>query len=95
MSFIARIVWLLASVVIGALVLRFIFMVFGGDPSHDFVALVYDFSRPFVVPFVGIFGEREGLAGERQVEIATVVAIAVYAIIASIISRLFAPTRTV
>jgi len=95
MSLIARILWLAASVVIGALALRFIFMVFGADPAHDFVALIYDFSRPFVVPFVGIFGEREGLAGSRQVEIATLVAIVVYTIIASILSRLFAPTRTV
>lgn len=95
MSFIARILWLIASVIIGALVLRFIFMVLGGDPAHDFVALVYDFSRPFVVPFIGIFGEREGLAGSRQVEIATLVAIAVYAILAAIVSRLFAPARRV
>lgn len=95
MSLIARILWVIASVIIGALVLRFIFMVLGADPAHDFVALIYDFSRPFVVPFVGIFGERQGLAGSRQIEVATLIAIAVYAILASILSNLFPPARTV
>jgi len=93
MAFISRLIWVLASLVIGALLLRFIFMLFGADPFNEFVNFIYDFTRPLIAPFVGIFGERDAISGRGQFELATLVAIAIYTVIASLITRLFAPTR--
>lgn len=95
MSLIARLIWLLSSIVIGALLLRFFFLLFGANPLNGFVEFIYDFSGPFVRPFVGIFSERDVVAGDGYFSLATLVALIVYTLLASVLTRLFAPSRLV
>jgi hypothetical protein len=42
--------------------LRFVFRLIGANPATPFVQWIYDWSRPFVAPFAGIFGQNTSTA---------------------------------
>jgi len=66
------------------LAFRFILKLTGASVSSSFVNFIYDSSRIFVLPFEGIFsrGSAEVMEATSIFEPATLVAIAVYALIA-------------
>jgi len=92
MWIISRIIWLVSAIVIGLLLLRFFFILFGANPLNDFVRFVYDTTRPLVSPFFGLFNYNY-VSGKAVVEVPCLVAIAVYTIIAALLVRLFSPRR--
>ena len=69
--------------------LRFIFRLFGANPSTPFVSLVYNISAPLVAPFAGIFGQNTTIdpAIGAVFEWTSLIALVVYALIAAVISR--------
>ena len=83
----ARVVWFIAGVILTLLAFRFLLSLLGANESNAFASFIYDASYPFVAPFFGLFS-YEFEAGRSQFEISTLVAMAVYAVIAAGIARL-------
>lgn len=82
----ARIVRFIGSAIVALLALRFILALLGAAEGNAFVDFVYGLSAVFVAPFFGIFGEPT--YGASQLETSTLVAMAVYALLAEGIARL-------
>lgn len=87
LTFAGRIVWLVVSIIIFILSLRFIFILFGANASNGFVNFIYNISYPFARPFFGIFNYSVHY-GVNRVEAASLIAIVVYTIIGYILVRL-------
>jgi len=83
-----RVVWFLAGVLLVLLAFRFVFALLGANPSKPFAHFIYAASYPFVAPFFGLFHYHLAY-GVSQVELCTLVAMAVYAIIAWALDKLF------
>lgn len=81
-----RIIGYVFGVLETLLAIRFFLMLFGANPSNGFANFVYTLSKPFVVPFQGIFGKP--LLGVSQFETSVIVAMVVYALIGWGISAL-------
>ncbi|MBX4201775.1 YggT family protein [Candidatus Saccharibacteria bacterium] len=79
---VARIVWLIAGIIIALLAFRFILALLGANPANAFANFIYDVSRPFVAPFFGLFSYNNINYGVSRFEVYTLVAMAVYAVIA-------------
>lgn len=74
------------------LALRFLLALLGANPANVFASLVYNVSYPFVAPFFSLF--RYNLHyGVSRFEAYTLVAMAIYAIIAYAIARLIMLNR--
>jgi|SRR5665213_1614551 len=86
-SIVARIVWYIAGVVLALLAFRFVLVLLGANPANGFTNFIYTISHPFAAPFFGIFGYSLRY-GVSRVELSTLVAIAVYALVAYGIARL-------
>lgn len=88
--------YLLSALVGGLLAVRVVLRVLGADPSVPFVSAVYSVTAPLVSPFVGIFGA--GPAGGNVLEIHSLVALVVYALLAWLLVKLawllFGETRS-
>lgn len=83
----ARAIWFIAGVIIALLAIRFIFILLGANPSNGFVNFIYGVSHPFAAPFFGIFSYSQHY-GIARFEGSTLIAIAVYALIAWGLARL-------
>jgi uncharacterized protein YggT (Ycf19 family) len=88
MNVISRIIWFISAIVIGLLLLRFFFILFGANVTNDFVRFVYDVTRPLVSPFFGLFNYMY-VSGKSVVEIPCLVAIVVYTVVAALLVQLF------
>ena len=77
----ARVVWFIAGLLIVLLAFRFVFILFGANQANTFTNFIYTLSYPFAMPFFGIFGYSLKY-GVSRLELSTLVAIAVYALIA-------------
>ncbi|HPG37464.1 YggT family protein [Candidatus Saccharibacteria bacterium] len=86
-NIVARTVWLIAGIIIGLLALRFVLLLLGASTASPFVNFIYNISYPFAWPFFGMFNYKVEY-GVSKVEISTLVAMAVYALIAGVIARL-------
>ena len=74
-------IWLVVGVMDVFIAARFIFLLLGASQSSTFVSFVYAVSGPLVAPFEGIFGTPA--AGAHVFEVACLVAIVVYLLIAA------------
>ncbi len=83
----SRVVWFIAGVLLVLLGFRFVFVLLGANPSNGFANIIYTLSHPFAAPFFGLFGYSLRY-GVSRLELSTLVAMAVYALIAFGISRL-------
>lgn len=77
----SRIIGLLAGILLILLAFRFVLAIMGAAPSNAFAHFVFTVSYPFVAPFFGLFGYHL-VYGASHVEVFTLVAMAVYAVIA-------------
>jgi uncharacterized protein YggT (Ycf19 family) len=84
----ARVVWFIAGVIITLLALRFVLVLLGANPSSGFANFIYTISHPFAAPFFGLFSYNLHY-GVSRAEISTLVAMAVYALVAFGIAKLF------
>ncbi len=89
----ARVVWLIADILLAILAIRFIFALLGANPLNAFAHFIYTISYPFVVPFFNLFGYHYHQYGFSRFEAYTLVAMAVYALIAWAIVRLLTINR--
>lgn len=81
-----RIVWFIAGLISIIIALRFALLLLGANQAAGFTDLVYGISGVFVAPFVGIFGEPT--YGTSVFEVSSLLAIAVYLLIAFGIAKL-------
>ncbi len=90
-----QIIYFIFGIINVLLLLRFIFLALGASQASPFVNFIYGLSRPFVLPFQGIFGEPT--FGDAVLEWASLVAIAIYMLIAYGLARVlelaYAPPR--
>lgn len=74
----SKIVYTIFSILLAVLTLRFVFVLFGANPSNGLVNFFYTLTEPFVSPFRNIFSSGEGrLASETggRFELETLLAI--------------------
>ncbi len=86
---VARIVYFISGVITALLALRFVFALLGANPSNAFANFIYTASRPFVAPFFGLFNYQSHY-GVSRFELETLIAMAVYALVAWAIVRMVA-----
>jgi hypothetical protein len=88
----ARVIWYVAGVLLVLLAFRFVFALLGANPNNGFANFIYTVSHPFVAPFFSLFGYnlRYGIS---RFETYTLVAMAVYAVIAWGLARLVTLNR--
>lgn len=82
-----KVVWYIAGIIIALLALRVVFLLLAANQGSPFVDLVYGLSGIFAAPFFGIFGYTPAY-GQSVLEISSLVAIAIYALIAWGIAKL-------
>lgn len=83
-----RIIWYIAGILLALLAFRFVLTLLGANPNNAFANFIYETSQPFVSPFFGLFS-YELEYGVSRFEIFTLVAMAVYALVAWGLARLF------
>ena len=83
-----RIVWYIAGVLLILLAFRFVLALLGANTGNGFANFIYSVSHPFVAPFFGVFGYKTQY-GTSRLEIYTLLAMAVYAVVAWGIAKLF------
>jgi hypothetical protein len=88
----ARLIWFIADILLLLLALRFVFALLGANPANPFAHFIYTASYPFVAPFFGLFGFNFQY-GVTKFEFFTLVAMAIYALIATVIVRLITIDR--
>lgn len=84
---VARIVWFIAGVIITLLAFRFFLVLLGANSGSGFAQFIYSLSYPFAAPFFGLFG-YDLQYGVARLELSTLVAMAVYALVAFGIAQL-------
>lgn len=82
-----KVVWYIAGIIIALLALRVVFLLLAANQGSPFVDLVYGLSGIFAAPFFGIFGYTPAY-GQVVLEVSSLVAIAIYALIAWGIAKL-------
>jgi YGGT family len=84
------VIYFLFGVLEVLLIFRLVFKLTGASPASSFVSLIYSLTQIFIVPFAGIFHQAttQGVETTAVLEPSTLVAIAVYAVIAWGISQL-------
>jgi preprotein translocase subunit SecF len=72
------------------LAFRFAFKLLGANPNSGFVDFIYTITGALLAPFVGIFrsGSTEGIETQSVLEPATLIAMAVYAVLGWGIAKL-------
>lgn len=77
-----RVIWFVAGVILILLAFRFVLALLGANPGNGFANFIYDTSHPFVAPFFGLFNYTDPVDGRGRFELYTLIAMAVYAVIA-------------
>lgn len=82
-----KVVWWIAGVIIALLALRVILLLLAANQGAPFVDFIYGLSGIFAWPFFGIFGYTPSY-GQSVLEVSSIFAIVVYALIAWGIAKL-------
>ena len=80
------VIWLLVVILEALLALRIGLKLIGANPDSPFAALIYSFTNLFLLPFAGLIGTPS--AGGLVLEISSIIAMAVYALVGWALERL-------
>jgi YGGT family len=80
------VIWMLAGLLEALLAFRFALKLIAANPASPFASFIYSFSNLFVLPFMGL--TPTPAAGGALLEISTVIAMLVYALVFWAIERL-------
>jgi YggT family protein len=83
---VTQLVYWIFGLVEGLIAIRFVLKALGANPSAGFAEFIYGISYPLVLPFVGLFGNWQ--AQGSILEVHSVVALIVYALLAWLLGRL-------
>lgn len=75
------------GIAILGLILRFLLRLFGANPESGFVEFIYESTRSLLAPFRGIF-ESQVVSSNHVIEFSTLFAIAIYLLVAWLITEL-------
>ena len=93
----SRIIYFLVGALEVLLLLRFVFKVLGSDPNSGIVSFIYGLSNPFTVFFNGILSDYK-ISTNSVLELSTLVAMALYALLAwgivALLDAFFTPNRS-
>lgn len=81
-----QLIWLFLGILEGLLALRFILKLIAANPESPIAKLIYGFTNLFLLPFNGLTATPS--SGGMVLELSTMVAMVVYALIAWAIERL-------
>ena len=81
-----QLIWLLLGILEAVLALRFVFKLIGVNAANTFASFLYGLTDFFVAPFASLTGAPA--AGNMVFEFSTLIAMAVYALVAWAIERL-------
>lgn len=87
----ARVVWAVFGIVNALLALRFLLRLFGANPTASFTDFVYSITSPLVGPFANVIRSTSIETG--VIEWFTLLAMAIYWLIAYAIVKLFVASR--
>lgn len=87
MNVAARIIYLIGSVIIALLAIRFLLALFGANPANGFANFIYNVSHPLAAPFFGLFSYDQTL-GRSTFELGTLVGIVVYGLVMMLLARI-------
>lgn len=87
-SILSQVIWFVAGVILLLLAFRFVLALLGANTTNGFAQFIYNASHPFAAPFFGLFHYNNIQYGVSRFEVYTLVAMAVYAAVAWILSYL-------
>lgn len=87
-NIVSRIIWTLAGILLLLLAFRFVLALLGANTTNGFAQFIYNTSHPFVAPFFNLFNYSNIQYGVSRFEVYTLIAMAVYAAIAWVLSAL-------
>ena len=88
-----RVIYYIAGIIIALLALRIILLLLAANQGSPFVDFIYGLSGVFAWPFYGIFSYQPSY-GQSTLEVSSIVAIIVYALIAMALGKLFTLTSS-
>jgi hypothetical protein len=81
-----QLVWLLLGILEAFFALRFVLKLIGANPSSPIAVFIYGFTGLFLFPFAGLTGTPT--LGNMVLEVSTLIAMAIYALLAWGLERL-------
>lgn len=87
-NIVSRVIWFVAGVILLLLAFRFVLALLGANTTNGFAQFIYNTSHPFVAPFFGLFNYNNIQYGISRFEVYTLIAMAVYAAVAWVLSAL-------
>lgn len=81
LAVLARLIYFILGVIETILALRFILALLGANPANGFAHFIYSISEPLARPFFSLFNYQPS-QGMMRLEMGTLVAMAVYALVA-------------
>jgi len=78
-------IYLLFGILEGLLAIRFFLALLGANPAAGFAQVIYTVTKPFLAPFVGLFGTVR--FGGSVLDVSPLMAIIVYSLIAWVLVR--------
>lgn len=88
----ARVVWFIAGILLTLLAFRFVLALLGANRENAFADFIFGVSHPFVSPFFTLFNYDLSY-GVSHFESFTLVAMAIYALVAFGIAKIFTLNR--
>ncbi|MHB1317190.1 MAG: YggT family protein [Anaerolineae bacterium] len=82
---VTQIIWTLVGILEIALGLRFVLKLIAANPDAGFARAIYGLTQPFLAPFAALVGTPT--SGGTVLEVTTLIAMAVYALLAWIVAR--------
>ena len=89
-------IYLIFGIIEALIAIRIVLRALGANPQAGFAQLIYGLTGPLVAPFAGLFGNPQ--AGGSVLELHSIVALVVYALVAWLLGKLvwllFGETRS-
>jgi len=82
-----NVIYLVLAVVDGLIAIRFVLKLLAANPQAGFARFIDGLTAPLVAPFAGLLGTPGGSNGS-QLEVTSLVALAVYALVAWLLTRI-------
>ena len=75
-----QVVWYILGIIEALLIFRVLLRFIGANPNSGFTLFIYTLTAPFALPFAGVV--RPSIVGNSVLEWSTLIAMAVYALVA-------------
>jgi hypothetical protein len=83
---VTQLIYLVFGLIEGLIAVRFVLKALGANPSAGFAEFIYGLTYPLIQPFIGLFGNPQ--AQGSILEVNSIVALIVYALVAWLLARL-------